>query len=105
MGLLAQLVDENRGPELAAIVQAPSALTGLSDNQRGVFEQAITGKHAAAELEERDQLTGALEIVTAAAGAAGSLVKGLTDPAKIAEIERGAAEADAAGAAFDQSVQ
>lgn len=105
MNVLAKLVAENRGPELAAIVSAPELLTGLTDDQRTQFEQAITGKHAAAELDQLEMLDDVLDAVSAASRAAGSLVKGLTDPNKLATIEREAAAADAAGEAFSQSLQ
>ncbi len=100
-----QLVEENGGPALAAILEGPSLLTGIPDEQKARYEQAILARHASAELNEREQLAGVFEAVGAATRAAGGLVKEFTDPNKLAEIERGAEAANAAGAAFDQSMQ
>lgn len=103
--LVNKLVDENRGPELAAIVTAPSILTNITDEQKAAYEKGIIAKHAAAELEEEQKLEEVFQAVFHAQGAASSFVRSLTDPAKLAEIERGEAAAIAAGAAFDQSMQ
>lgn len=104
MNLVRQLVDENRGPELAAIVKAPSVLTGLSDADRDAFEKAIFAKHAAAEMAELEMLEEAMHTFNAAANASAMLVKELTDPAQIAAIERSASEAEAAEASFNQAL-
>lgn len=103
--LIKQLVKENRGPELAAIVKAPSVLTGISDEQRAAYEQSIIGMHAAAEVNELEKLDDVWGAFDAAVRASGGIVKSLTDPSKLAEIERGAAAADAASDAFNQSLQ
>ena len=103
--LVNRLVKENRGPELAAIVKAPSVLTGISDEQRGLYEQAIISTHAAAELDDKTRIDDALKAVLAATGTAANFVKDLTDPNKLAKIEQGEAAAIAAGEAFNQSLQ
>lgn len=103
--LINQLVKENRGPELAAIVKAPSILTGISDEQRAAYENMIVTTHAAAELNERAALEDVFSGAMAAERTASELSKSLSDPSKIAEVERGAAAAAAAGEAFTQSIQ
>jgi hypothetical protein len=104
-GLMKDLVDEGRGPELAALLNASSPiLTGLSEPQRQMYREAFIAKHAAAELSEQERLGRVFEGVTAATRAAGEFVKLLTDPGTLADIERGAAAAAAAGDAFDQSL-
>jgi uncharacterized phage infection (PIP) family protein YhgE len=103
--MIAALVKENRGPELAAIVKAPSVLTGITDEQKARYEEAIIATHAAPELEARATLSDAFDIVAAASSSASNLVKDLTDPHKLAEIERGDASAREAAAIFTQSLQ
>jgi hypothetical protein len=103
--LLLDLTEQNRGPELAAILKAPSVLTGLSDQERANYEKSVFARHAAAELGEQQKLQGVLDAFNVAQRAAGTFVKELTDPGKLAAIERDAAASAAAGAAFDQSLQ
>lgn len=101
--LIKQLVEENRGPELAAIVKAPSILSGIGDQERQNYEKMIVARHAGAEVDEIAKLEDVFSAVSAAAGAAESMVKDFTNPAKLAEIEREAAASEAAGVAFSQS--
>lgn len=103
--LLGQWVADNKGPEMAAIVRAPSFLSGISDEMKANFEQALVHKHAAAEIDEIAKLDDVYEAVSAATRAAGNFAVGLTDPGNLAKIEREAAESDAADAAFSQSLQ
>lgn len=103
--LINQLVEENRGPELAAIVKAPSVLTGISDGQRAQYEEMIISKHAPAELDEQRALQGIFEEGFAATSTAASFAQSLIDPSRLARIEREAAASSAAGEAFHQSMQ
>lgn len=103
--LIRDLVEQNRGPELAAIVKAPSVLTGITDAQREAYGEAIVARHASAELDEQKALEDVFTVVRAATRASASFVKDLTNPRMIEEIERGANAAEAAGSAFDQSMQ
>jgi hypothetical protein len=104
MELLARLVKENRGPELAAIVKAPPILTGISEAQRARFESAIIGQHAPAELAEQAEIDASLEESFAATRYAGDYATSLVSPAKVAVIEAGEAAADAAVEAFVQTL-
>jgi len=103
--LIADLVESNRGPELAAIVKAPSILTGISDSQRDSYEKMILARHAGAELDEIAKLEEAWGAVTTISKTAGEFAAELTDPNKLAAIESAAGEADAAGEAFNQALQ
>lgn len=103
--LLGDLVKENRGPELAAIVKAPAILTGLSDSEHARYEQAILGMHAPNEMAELTELNEAFETSMLAAGLAGKYAEALSAPDKIAAIEQGEAAAIAAEASFNQAVQ
>lgn len=103
MSLISQLIGENRGSELAAILQAPGAATGLTAKQRGEFEKGLFSAHAAPELEELEKLEGVFEAVVAATGATAGYVKDLTDPGRLAKIESQAATAEKATEAFTQA--
>lgn len=103
--LINKLIKEGRGPELAAIVRAPSVLTGISDEQRAAYEIAMVTTHAAQEYEEREKLEEVFDSAMAASRAAAGIAKSFTDPGELARIEREAAEANAAGEAFNNSLQ
>ena len=103
--LINQMVEENRGPELAAIVDAPSVLTGISDQQRSMYRQDIISKHAAAELDEQEKLGDVFNASLDAAKAARNLVKRLADPGELASIIHADGVANEARTAFDESLQ
>jgi hypothetical protein len=103
--LIKDLIDGNRGPEMAAIVRAPAVLTGISEDRRAMYERAIVSKHAGNELDEQARLAEVFEAVSAVSRTAGNFTKSLTDPVEFARIEREEAAANAAGADFDQSLQ
>lgn len=103
--MIAELIEQKRGPELAAITQSSPLLSGLNDQQREAYERSFISKHAAAELREKEQIGTAFDAFDVAQRAAGELVKGFTDPGKLAEIERGVAAAEAAAEALKQSLQ
>lgn len=103
--LLHELADANRGPELAAIVRAPVILTGIAEEHRARFEEAILAKHAPAELAERAGLASVFEEGFAATSIAAGAAKAFTDPGKLAQIEREAESASVASEAFNQSLQ
>jgi hypothetical protein len=98
------MIEGNRGAELAAIIDAPPFLSGLSNEQCVAFRQAMISKHAAEEVAEIATLDDVYNHVTSASRTAGNYVRELTDPGKLARIEREAADADEAGKAFDQAV-
>lgn len=102
--LVKELIDQGRGPELAAILKAPQLLTGLPADRLARYEEAFIAKHAAAELGERETIEAAFNEMCAASQAASLFVKELTDPNKLAEIERGVEAAKDASAAL-QSLQ
>jgi len=103
--LINELVDGNRGPELAAIVDAPSVLTGISDQQRAMYRQAIISKHAADEVDEQEKLSEVFFASLDTAKAATGLVRRLVDPGELAHIEHVDAQAKEASAAFNESLQ
>jgi len=100
-----KMVEEGRGPELHAVVSGTELTTGIHDNLRNAFRDKFVAKHAAPELEEQQRIEDALESFVAAQRAAGKFVRELTDPGKLADIERADAAAVAAAEAFSQSLQ
>lgn len=103
--LIQDLVDGNRGPELAAIVRAPSVLTGIPDSERQAYEQMIVTRHAGAEHEELAQVDEIYESISVISRSAASMAKSFIDPSSIDRIERADAAASEARSAFDQSFQ
>jgi hypothetical protein len=103
--LLSEWIRDNKGPEMAAVIEAPSFLAGINDQMKADFKKAIISRHAAPELDEIEKLDEAWATFHAATKAAGDFAMGLTDPGTLSDIERRAADADAADEAFNQSLQ
>ena len=99
--LLIKLGDQNQGPEMAAIVSAPSYLTGISPELRDLFIEYIETKHAGAEVQERNALLNAYKEGLIATDLAISAASELSDPEKLAVIEKQERAALEADAAFD----
>lgn len=97
-------MEAGAGAELAAILRAPGLLTGLSDAQRSAYERSYTAKHAGEELDEQAMLESAFNSFTTIQQTAGAFAASLLDPHKLAEIEKGEADARAADQAFKQSL-
>lgn len=102
---LGKLIKAGRGPELHAIVSGSELTTGIDDEMRFAFRDSFVAEHAAAEVEELDRANEAIETFGSAQRAAVRFVQELTDPGKLAAIEREDAAATAAGDAFAQSLQ
>lgn len=107
VNLMQEWIETKQGPTLAAIVKAPAPfLTGLSAVELAQYEKAMVAKHAPAELDELAGLESVFEeAVLVAMRTAGEIAKAFDNPTKVAQIEREEAEADAAEAAFNQSLQ
>src|SRR5258708_7149769 len=101
MHLLKEFTDQNRGPELAALVKAPSSLTGMSDEHRQRWESAFIAKHASEELVERAALEDAFSDALVSTKTAGELADAYADPVKLAAIVKAEAIAAAAQQAFN----
>jgi len=99
-----ELVNEGRGPELAAIIKAPKAVTGLPDEQRRNYEAAFISHHAPDEVRERDALQEAFDTALVVHREARGLAASYANPAKLAEIERAENAAVAAQARIDAKV-
>jgi len=102
--MLGQFVKENRGPELAAILEGPAFLTGISEEQKSAYRASMISTHAAAEQEELEALDEAAEGFQIANRTASNFAKELTDPGRLAKIERDANAAAEADLAFKQSL-
>lgn len=101
---LNKLLKEGRGPELHAILSGSELTTGVDDAMRGAFRDSFVATHASAEMEEKARLGEVMENFDAAQRAASRFVTDLTDPGKLADIERADAQANAAGDAFNLAI-
>jgi hypothetical protein len=99
-----ELVDEGRGAELAAIVKAPKAVTGMPDDQRQKYEAAFVARHAPEEVREQEALKDAFDTALVVHREARGLATAYSDSAKLAEIERAENAATAAQARIDAQV-
>jgi len=102
--LLSELIEQNRGPEFAAIVKAPRTLTGMPEAQRQHYEAAYVEKHAGPELLDRRGVADALEAANVAAGVAAEIASAYNDPGTLRDIARAEAAAAAASKKFDAAV-
>lgn len=98
--LMTKLIDNNDGPLLGAILNAPAILTGINEEMQQRYTQALTAKHAPAELEEQQYLTAAFSTALLATDTAKAIAESFSDPAKLASIEAGEKSAADAAAAF-----
>lgn len=102
--LLSELAENNRGPELAAIVKSPTILTGVSVELRDRFEEQIIFRHAPAEHAEQQALMAAHGTAISVPSVATAIAQKYSDPGKLASIERGERMAALAEAAFAGSL-
>lgn len=102
--LLVELANENRGPELAALILAKRSTTGLTQEACGRYRDLVVATHAR---EEHDQSEAVMETFLQALDVCSTIVRfaeRFIDPATRARIERGETAAAAAAAAFEQAV-
>ena len=102
--LLGELVDGNRGPELAAIVKAPASLTGITPDIAQRFTTAIHEKHSPQEMEAEAALMKAFEAALTALTPAREVVEAYSDPVRMAEITKAEEAASAAAAQFKSAL-
>ncbi len=103
--LLMELATKNRGPELAALIEAPGVLTGLSDDIRSRYREMIISTHAREEHAEMVDITSVFTEALDVLPVASLVANAFSDPVKLAEIARGEAAAEAAAAAFNNAVE
>jgi hypothetical protein len=104
MSLISELIGENRGPELAALLKAPRSATGLTKDEVTRLESQLYSTHAADEMAELALVEEVHSGAIAAYEAGTDLARSLTDPGELARIESEDAAANDAGAAFDQAL-
>lgn len=102
---LRELIEQNRGPEVAAIIKAPILLTGMSEHHRQQYEAAFISKNAPDEMQEEAALQRAFDDALVSTRVAGEIAEAYSDPGKLAEITRGEAAAAAAAQAFNSKVR
>lgn len=100
-----ELVDEGRGSELAAIVKAPRAVTGMPEDQRQKYEAAFVARHAPDEVREQEALKETFDTALVVHREARGLAAAYSDSAKLAEIERAENAATAAQLRIDAQVR
>lgn len=100
LALFNELAEEGRGAELAAVIDAPALLTGVTVEMQQRAKEVLETVHAKAETDERDKLSQvfaeAYDVVSMCANAA----RQLGDTERLADIEHGEAAAAAALDAF-----
>lgn len=102
---LNELVEQNRGPELAAIVLAPPGAVGITKERQDKYAHVLKARHAAAELDELSRVDEALEATFTVVNTVTGYVKRLTAPSLLEPIERAEAASAAASQAFEQALQ
>jgi hypothetical protein len=102
--MLNELVEQNRGPELAALIKAPASLTGMSEKLRQRYESAFLARHAPAEASEDAALEEAFDDAMVSARTAGEIADAYAKPAKLAEITRAEGVSPTAPKTFDEKV-
>ena len=101
--LLGELVESNRGPELAAIVRAPDTLTGLTKEHKDRFAAAIVARHAPDEAEAEKALMASFDAALVAVGVAKDVSAVYSDPVALAEITAAENAAAAAAKSFQEA--
>jgi hypothetical protein len=97
---LMQFAAKNNGAALAAITEAPSLLSGVTEEDQQRCRTQIYEIHAKEELAELAELNAAFGASLDAINVAGVLGRELNNPARLAEINMGVDAAAAAEAAF-----
>lgn len=103
LSLIQELVDNNDGPQLAAILKAPKVLTGLTGEQQAQFQQMLYNRHAGEEVKARDTLHNTFSSTLSAVQQARRTSMALTDSQKLARIEAGERAANEAETRFKES--
>lgn len=101
--LLRQLVEENRGPELAALTRAHRSLTGISEQHIEQYEAAFVSHNAPEEAAEEAALKEAFDDAMVAMNTAGRIANAYSNPKKLAEILSAEAAAQSAARAFESA--
>jgi hypothetical protein len=78
--MLKEFVEQNRGPELAALIKAPVSLTGMSEKLRQRYESAFIARHAPAEVSEDTALEEAFDEAMVSTRAAGEIADAYAEP-------------------------
>jgi len=96
--------DTTRGPELAALLRAPSIITGLTPEEQSNYWKGYSAANAQAENDEEELIDTAYDDAIAALNTAREVITTYTDEKKLADIAKREAEAAAAAANFEAKV-
>lgn len=102
--MLNTLVQQGRGPELAAILKAPETLTGMSKDMQDKYTAAVYSTHAPAEYAEQLALLDVISDASVITPVALNAAKSFTDPMLLASIEKAEKAAKAADADFQNAL-
>jgi hypothetical protein len=104
MQLMQKLANENKAAELAAITQAPSSTTGVTEDDKNRYRDMIFNMHASEELAAEKTLTDDYDNAMTACKAALSAASNYSDAGNIAKIVGEEHRAMNADARFQQSL-
>ncbi|MDP1550515.1 MAG: hypothetical protein Q8L97_10205 [Nitrosomonas sp.] len=104
ISLLDELASSNRGPELAAIIKAPTLLTGIDPDLVSKFTELVIQKHAPAEFQEQFDLMEVMNSALTAVSVGETVAGEFLDPVVLAKIEAGESAANEAEVAFTNSL-
>lgn len=104
IAMLSQLARENRGPELAAIIDAPTSVTGITREVQDRHRSQIVSIHAPEEFAEQAALLDALPAVVSAVRVADEMAIEYENPNTLAKIAKSEEAAKAADAAFSDAL-
>lgn len=105
LALFNDLAKQGRGADLAAVVDAPPLLTGVTPEMQQRAKDMLEATHAPAERAEREALLQGFSDAFDMTSALANMARGLGDPRKLAEIERGEEAARAALEAFQEATR
>lgn len=102
--VLNKAVDAGDAQLVAALVDAPSVVTGIDPQYGQRMKQAFVSKHAADEAAEQSRLHETYSTSIQSLSVARAAVREATNPEKVREIEERAAAAQRAQSEFDESL-
>ncbi len=104
-GAIQEAVDGNDGPGLAALIGAPSLVTGLTTEQKSRYRDGIHSRHAPAEFEELKVFQEANSTAYRATEPLAEIAKEFLQPGVVAAIERGELKSAEIAKAFEDSLK
>jgi hypothetical protein len=101
---LNDLLETGDGASLAAVLDAPSTLTGISKDVREKYREVATQRAAPSEYAAFTEILETLDSGLTASSCAADAASAFADPARLAQIEADEAAATAASASFEATL-